>query len=67
VDKINCYYSEMEYFRDRQGLITLIGVVVSNVPYFLVPDFDREHNFYKDGIHNMDTSYFISYKYVHIL
>ena len=31
--------------------ITLNGVVTSNLPYYVAPDFDGEHNFYLHGIH----------------
>ena len=31
--------------------ITLNGVVTSNVPYYVDPDFDGEHNFYLHGLH----------------
>ena len=31
--------------------ITLNGVVTSNIPYYVAPDFDGEHNFYLHGIH----------------
>ena len=32
-------------------LITLNGVVTSNLAYHVAPDFDGEHNFYLHGIH----------------
>ena len=31
--------------------ITLNGVVTSNLPYYVSPEFDGEHNFYLHGIH----------------
>ena len=37
-------------------LVTMNGVVTSNLPYYVASDFDGEHDFYIHGIHNIVVS-----------
>lgn len=49
VDKANKSTKDAGY----RIFITLNGVVTSRVPYFVLPGFDSEYNFYLHGIHHI--------------